>query len=200
MKYCEINNHKARVTSVEINYCSSCGGEMETRDVDGTPRRACKQCGFVHWGNYSIGVGALVVKEDKVLLVRRAQEPGKGYWTNPGGYIEQLEPIEETIVREVAEECGIEAKVKGIVALRDQPRSVHNVYVAFEMDYVGGEPVPDDKEVDAAGFYSLEEMADMNVAPFTTWLVDVALHSKSAGLETDRDPVVPLNGYGLFRV
>lgn len=72
---------------------------METRDVDGTPRRACTQCSFVHWGNYSIGVGALVVKEDKVLLVRRAQDPGKGYWTNPGGYIEQLEPIEETIVR-----------------------------------------------------------------------------------------------------
>ncbi|TVY01218.1 NUDIX hydrolase [Cohnella terricola] len=184
---------------MEVNYCSSCGGEMETRDVDGTPRRACTQCSFVHWGNYSIGVGALVVREDKVLLVRRAQEPGKGYWTNPGGYIEQLEPIEETIVREVAEESGIEAKVKGIVALRDQPRSVHNVYVAFEMDYVGGEPVPDDNEVDAAGFYTLEEMAAMNVAPFTTWLVDVALRGKSAGLAADRDPVVPLNGYGLFR-
>jgi len=185
---------------MEINYCSSCGSPMETRDVDGTPRRACTRCSFVHWGNYSIGVGALVVKEDKVLLVRRAQEPGKGYWTNPGGYIEQLEPIEETIVREVAEECGVEAKVKGVVALRDQPRGIHNVYIAFEMDYVGGEPRPDEVEVDAAGFYGLDEMREMNVAPFTKWLVDVALNGSNDGLAIDRKPVVPLEGYGLFRV
>lgn len=168
--------------------------------MDGTPRRACTKCSFVHWGNYSIGVGALVVKDDKVLLVRRAQEPGKGYWTNPGGYIEQLEPIEETIVREVREESGVEARVKGIVALRDQPRSIHNVYIAFEMDYVDGEPVPDEDEVDAAGFYSVEEMKAMNVAPFTQWLVDVALYGSMDGLAIDKAPVVPLNGYGLFRV
>ena len=185
---------------MEINYCSACGGKMETRDVDGTPRRACTQCSFVHWGNYSVGVGALVVKDDKVLLVRRAQDPGKGYWTNPGGYIEQLEPIEETIVREVREESGIDARVKGIIALRDQPRSIHNVYIAFELDYVDGEPVPDQTEVDAAGFYSLEEMETMNVAPFTKWLVDVALHGSMDGLAIDKEPVVPLNGYGLFRV
>ncbi len=174
---------------------------METRDVDGTLRRACTKCSFVHWGNYSIGVGALVVHEDKMLLVRRAQEPGKGYWTNPGGYIEQMEPIEETIVREVMEECKVTAKVSGIVALRDQPRSIHNLYVAFSMDYVGGEPTPDGIEVDAAGFYSLDEMESMNVAPFTKWLVDVALRGNlSAGLAVDRNPIVPLNGYGLFRV
>jgi len=185
---------------MDINYCSACGSKMETRDVDGTPRRACTACSFVHWGNYSIGVGALVVKEDKVLLVRRAQEPGKGFWTNPGGYIEQLEPIEETIVREVTEESGIEATVKGVVALRDQPRNIHNVYIAFEMDYVAGEPKPDEVEVDAAGFYSLDEMSGMNVAPFTKWLVDVALNGKNDGLSVDREPIVPLTGYGLFRV
>ena len=60
-----------------------------------------------------------VVKDNKILLVRRAQNPGKGYWTNPGGYIEQLEPIEATIVREVEEEAGIQAAVKRVVALRD---------------------------------------------------------------------------------
>ena len=185
---------------MEVNYCSSCGSAMETREIGGAPRRACTECSFVYWGNYSIGVGALVVKDDKVLLVRRAQEPGKGYWTNPGGYIEQLEPIEETIVREVAEECGVEARVKGIVALRDQPRSVHNVYIAFEMEYAGGEPTPDEDEVDAAGFYSLREMETMNVAPFTKWLVDVALRGATDGLAVDRNPVVPLEGYGLFRV
>ncbi|MDQ6422879.1 NUDIX hydrolase [Paenibacillus sp. LHD-117] len=185
---------------MEIKFCSACGHEMETRDVDGTPRRACTSCSFVHWGSYSIGVGALVQKEGKLLLVRRAQEPGKGYWTNPGGYIEQLEPIEETIVREVMEECGVEAVVTGVAALRDQPRAIHNVYIAFAMDYVAGEPTPDGVEVDAAGFFSPEEMAEMNVAPFTKWLADVSFRGESRGLLKDANPVVPLNGYGLFRV
>ncbi|MEV5030712.1 NUDIX hydrolase [Paenibacillus sp. LPE1-1-1.1] len=185
---------------MEAKFCMACGHELETRDVDGTMRRACTSCSFVHWGNYSIGVGALVVKDDKILLVRRAQEPGKGKWTNPGGYIEQLEPIQDTVQREVFEECGVQAIVKNIVALRDQPRSIHNLYVAFEMEYVGGEPVPDQVEVDAAGFFTLEELESMDVASFTQWLVDVAFHGRSEGLRVDSDPVVPLAGYGLFRV
>lgn len=185
---------------LEANFCMSCGHELEKRDVDGTMRRACTSCSFVHWGNYSIGVGALVVKDEKILLVRRAVEPGKGKWTNPGGYIEQMEAIQDTIQREVMEECGVQAIVKKVVALRDQPRSIHNLYVAFEMEYVSGEPVPDNVEVDAAGFFSLQELESMDVASFTQWLVDVAFYGQSEGLSIDLSPVVPLSGYGLFRV
>ncbi|THF83476.1 NUDIX hydrolase [Cohnella fermenti] len=184
---------------METKFCMSCGHTLETRDIDGTPRKACPACSFVHWGDYSIGVGALVVREDKVLLVRRAQEPGKGRWTNPGGYAEQLEQLHETVRREVLEECAVEAEVRNVVALRDLPRSIHNLYVAFSMDYIGGEPTPDMAEVDAAGFFTLEEMNGMNVAPFTRWLVDVALSGRSDGLAYDAEPIVPLDGHGLFR-
>src|SRR5579884_918066 len=104
------------------NFCLNCGHALETRDIGGTDRRACPACDFVFWGDYSIGVGALVVRDEKVLLIRRAQDPGKGFWTNPGGYCEQLEPISDTVVREVFEETGVTATVTGIAALRDQPR------------------------------------------------------------------------------
>jgi ADP-ribose pyrophosphatase YjhB (NUDIX family) len=183
-----------------VNFCVSCGHAMETRSMDGVERRACTQCTSVHWGNYSVGVGALVVKDNKVLLVRRAQDPGKGNWTNPGGYIEQMEPIEQTIVREVQEEAGVQTRVKRIVALRDQPRTVHNIYIAFEMEYVDGEPKPDGYEVDAAGFFTLEEMQTMQVANFTKWLVDIALHGQSGGLHPDLEPVAPSPGNGFFRI
>ena len=68
------------------------------------------------------------------------------------------------------------------------------------MDYVSGEPVPDNVEVDGAGFFSPEEMQEMNVAPFTRWLADVAFNGQSDGLLADNHPIVPLVGYGLFRV
>ncbi|UUZ78919.1 NUDIX domain-containing protein [Paenibacillus sp. P26] len=135
-----------------------------------------------------------------MLLVRRAIQPGLGNWTNPGGYIEQHEPIEETIVREVYEESGIRASVSRIVALRDQPRDIHNVYIGFLMDYVDGEPVPDGVEVDGAGFFSPEEMKEMQVANFTQWLVDIALNRtprEGGGLGPDLKPIVPINGTGF---
>ncbi|PYI55219.1 NUDIX hydrolase [Paenibacillus flagellatus] len=185
-----------------VRYCSTCGTKLETRTIDGVERLACSSpdCSFVHWGSYSVGVGALLVRDGKVLLVRRAQEPGKGYWTNPGGYIEQHEPIETTIEREVEEEAGVVARAAGIVAVRDQPRDVHNVYIAFAMEYVSGEPKPDNREVDAAGFFGPEEMAEMNVAPFTRWLVDVALNGRSDGLERDERTELPIRHAGLFKV
>ena len=89
---------------MELNYCSNCGVKLEVRVINDEERKACPNCSFVHWGNYSVSVGALVIKEGKMLLVRRKHNPGKGKWTNPGGYIEQTELIEQSVMREVLEE------------------------------------------------------------------------------------------------
>lgn len=176
--------------NLSVNFCMKCGSKICIREIDGVDRHACSSCEFVFWGDYSIGVGGLVIKDHKVLLVKRAQNPGKGYWTNPGGYIEQLESIEETVVREVKEETGITAKVNRIVALRDLPRQVHNVYIAFAMDYVEGAPIPDGIESDEAGFYSLDEIEEMNVAPFTRWLVKIAFEDVECGLQKDEKTIL----------
>ncbi|GAA3328952.1 hypothetical protein GCM10020331_075010 [Ectobacillus funiculus] len=74
-----------------------------------------------------------------------------------------------------------------MIALCDLPREIHNVYIVFSMDYIGGEPQADGVEVDGAGFFSWEEMQEMNVAPLTTWIVNGALHNKSSnGLVIDQ--------------
>ncbi len=185
---------------MEAKFCMQCGHALIEKKVDGEMRQACSSCSYVHWGNYSVGVGALVMKDGKLLLVRRAQEPGKGYWTNPGGYIEQHEQIDDTVRREVQEESGVDARVTGIVAVRDQPRAVHNVYIAFAMEYISGDPTPDNVEVDAAGFFSLADMETMNVADFTRWLVDVAVKAKDDGLEAEPEKPSALAKYGLYRV
>jgi ADP-ribose pyrophosphatase YjhB (NUDIX family) len=185
---------------MQANFCLNCGHALEWREMGGVDRRACPHCDFVHWGSYSIGVGALVMKDERVLLVQRAQEPGKGNWTTPGGYAEQLEGIEQTIEREVLEETGVRARSTGIVAIRDLPRQIHNVYIAFAMEYVTGEPVADGVEVDGAGFFSLKEMESMKVASLTKWLVDIALTQPSPGLIMEEEPLDNMIGYGLFRI
>jgi 8-oxo-dGTP diphosphatase len=55
-----------------------------------------------------LGVGALIFEEGKILLVERAKEPLKGYWSIPGGIVETGEKLKEAVRREVMEETGLD--------------------------------------------------------------------------------------------
>jgi mutator protein MutT len=57
-----------------------------------------------------IGVGAVIIKDGKILLEKRKNEPGKGKWSIPGGLVELGETIEQTVIREVKEETGLEVE------------------------------------------------------------------------------------------
>lgn len=67
-----------------------------------------------------IGVGAVVVDEERVLLVRRGHEPLKGHWSLPGGLLELGEPLEAGVVREVREETGLEVEAVELIELLDR--------------------------------------------------------------------------------
>ena len=54
-----------------------------------------------------IGVGAVIIKDGKILLEKRKNEPGKGKWSIPGGLVELGESVEQTVIREVREETGL---------------------------------------------------------------------------------------------
>src|SRR6266849_6247732 len=62
-------------------------------------------------------VGVVVVKNNKVLLVQRGNEPSRGRWTIPGGVIEVGETIHEAARRELREECSIEIEPGRVLAL-----------------------------------------------------------------------------------
>jgi len=58
-----------------------------------------------------VGVGAVIMHEGKLLLVKRGVEPGKGKWSIPGGVVELGEKVRDAVVREVKEECGLDIEV-----------------------------------------------------------------------------------------
>jgi 8-oxo-dGTP diphosphatase len=58
-----------------------------------------------------LAVGAVVVRDGKVLLVLRGREPGRGRWSLPGGVVHLGETLQSAVIRELREECGIEVAV-----------------------------------------------------------------------------------------
>ncbi len=67
-----------------------------------------------------VGVGAVVVHENRVLLVRRGSEPLKGHWTLPGGVLEVGVTLDAGVAREVREETGLQVEVVELVEILDR--------------------------------------------------------------------------------
>lgn len=85
-----------------------------------------------------IGVGVVVFKEDRVLLIRRGKPPREGQWSLPGGRQRLGERIEEAAAREVREEAGLEITVEGLVDVvdsitRDEAGGVQYHYTLIDL-------------------------------------------------------------------
>ena len=80
-----------------------------------------------------VGVGAVVVDQGRVLLVRRGTEPLKGEWSLPGGLLELGESLQAGVVREVQEETGLTVEPLELVELLDR---IHRVGACVRYHYV----------------------------------------------------------------
>lgn len=81
-----------------------------------------------------VGVGALILKSGKLLLVKRGAKPGQGRWSIPGGLVELGEQVRDAIVREVKEECGLDIKAERLMDVfdsitRDEKGSIQYQFV-----------------------------------------------------------------------
>jgi len=62
-----------------------------------------------------VGVGAVIIKDGKIALIKRGNEPARGKWTIPGGLVELGESPEKAVVREAKEETGLDVENPGLV-------------------------------------------------------------------------------------
>ena len=114
---------------------------METRTYPGSPR---------------VGVGALVIHEGKVLLVKRGIQPNKGLWAVPGGSLELGESLVACAERETLEETGVVIRGENLIYVfdyreRDQDDRIRYHFVIVDVlgKYVSGEPVGGDDAMEA---------------------------------------------------
>ncbi len=112
-------------------------------------------------------VGVIVIKDGKVLLVKRSQAPSKGLWAIPGGCVELGETLKEAAERELKEETGVIIRAKkpvytfDVIERDDQGRiRFHYVIVDLLADYVSGEPNPR-SDVSEARWVTPQELEEL---------------------------------------
>jgi 8-oxo-dGTP diphosphatase len=144
-----------------------------------------------------VGVGAVVIDEDRVLLVRRANEPLKGEWSLPGGAVELGETMRDAIAREVLEETGLAVDVGPVVDVLDRIRvdddqrvRFHYVLVDFVCRRASG-ALSCASDAEEARWARLDDLPDYHVADATVVVIREAFRIRGgcARLDDPRGPV-----------
>lgn len=112
-----------------------------------------------------VAVDGILVNKNKIILIKRKNDPFKGYWALPGGRVDDMETVEEALVREMMEETSTKVTIKNILGVysgpeRD-PRGT-SLSVVFICKYCGIPVAADDAE--ELTIVSLKEAMDLNLA------------------------------------
>jgi 8-oxo-dGTP diphosphatase len=114
-----------------------------------------------------LAVSAAIVRDGRILVVRRARPPAHGLFSLPGGLVESGETLTEAVRREVAEETGLAIEPIALAGfreaiMRDSEERVerHFVILAFAARWQGGEPMLNE-ELNEARWVTREELADL---------------------------------------
>ena len=128
-----------------------------------------------------VGVGAVIFRNDSVLLVQRGKPPSRGKWTVPGGLVEVGESLEEAVKREVQEEVGLRVRVDALIAALDRVFldeagriEYHYVLLDFLCVCPEGDPSPATDVMDCA-FVCLNALSRYDLTEGTEQLVERAL-------------------------
>lgn len=131
-----------------------CGAPLEARVQFGQMRPTCLACGWIFFADPKVAAGALVETGAGVLLVRRVNEPGRGLWSFPAGFVDAYEDPARAAERECLEETGLRVAVSGfknLVAGREHPRGA-DIVLIYTAVVTGGTLLPGD-DADMAQFF-----------------------------------------------
>lgn len=97
-----------------LNYCVSCGQPLEVRQAFGALRPVCTGCGRTHFVDPKVAVGVLIQADGRLLLVQRSQDPQRGKWSIPAGFMDRGEDPLRAAQREALEETGLQIQITGL--------------------------------------------------------------------------------------
>ena len=139
---------------VAYRFCPACAAPLERRLIKpGEPERlVCAACGFILYMDPKVAVGTIIRTPDaRLVLVRRAIEPGYGLWVFPGGYVDQGETLVHAAVREAREESGLQVRIDRLVNIYSYG-GASPIVIVYAATMTGGELCTDDECLEARLF------------------------------------------------
>jgi len=137
--------------------CSRCGGVLAA--LPGEWGRQCSGCGYSHFPHIHPCIIVIVQRPGEVLLTRKASwSPGR--YSLVAGFVDVGECLEETVVREVREETGVEVDNIRYVGSQSWPFP-SQLMVGYRADYVSGDVVVEEKELEDARWFPVDALPDL---------------------------------------
>ena len=147
-----------------MKFCSDCGspGSYAIPEGDTHSRFICGACHRIHYRNPRIIAACIPIESGKILMCKRAIEPRKGFWTIPGGFLEEGECVEAGAVRETREEACAEVRITNLHAMYSIPH-ISQVYLVFLADLQNGRFAPG-VESQAVELFSIDDLPRKDIA------------------------------------
>jgi ADP-ribose pyrophosphatase YjhB (NUDIX family) len=143
---------------MEYRFCPRCAGPLESRSLKASDpdRLVCAACGFVFYLDPKVAVGTIITTaESRLVLVRRAIEPGYGLWVFPGGFVDRGEELQTAARREAREESGLEVRLDRLVNVYSYSDAAV-IIVVYAATAVGGDLCSDEECLEARLFRAEE--------------------------------------------
>ena len=142
----------------------------------------CPGCGFIHYRNPAPAAGVLLVWRSEVLMVKRKYEPRARAWCLPAGFMEYGETPERCALRELREETGLRARLRGLFGVYagyDDPR-VRSVLILYLAERTGGTLTPGDDAIDARFFAFSRLPRSIAFTAHSRAIAEYGAHGKNA--------------------
>jgi 8-oxo-dGTP diphosphatase len=137
-----------------FQFCPVCGGRLAEQQLKaGDPARlVCQSCGFVFYLDPKVAVGTIIrTPDDRIVLVRRAIDPGYGKWVFPGGYVDRGEQLLAAARREAREESGLEIELHDLVDIYSYSGRAP-IIIVYAASMTSGVLTIDDESLEARTF------------------------------------------------
>lgn len=147
------------MTSAAIRFCPLCGTPVKQDTLYGLLRPVCPACGWIHFADPKVAAAVLVEQDGQVLLTRRVNEPLRGLWSLPAGFVNAFEDPARAAERECLEETGLQVEVTAlmdVIAGREHSRGA-DIIIIYHARVIGGTLQAGD-DADMAAFFPRDRL------------------------------------------
>ena len=162
----------------QIKFCPRCGTAVALQERFGKTHPVCPQCEWIHFDDPKVAAAVLVEQDGRILLVRRNNEPYRGLWTLPAGFVDAGEDPARAAERECLEETGLSVRVKRVLDVIAGQEHEHGAdfVIVYQADVLGGTLTPDD-DADAVEWFEPSDLPPLAFSATRKALVRYTIQS-----------------------